>query len=154
MTEAMPDDDGGGGNFFTQKYGPLPGWAWIIVTFALVYIYMKYKSSKSSTSTTTTTTGTGTSTGTSNALTSNLVGVEEPVPVLNGTYQISVTPENSPSSVNTSVGSTSTQGFGQGQPAAGSLNGTETSSNNAAPTISVQPQTQSSSPQTQSTPTS
>lgn len=146
MAEPIESSDG---NFITQKYGPLPGWAWVLITVLVVYLYLRYRQNK--TASTTTTTGTGTSTGTSNALTSNLVGVEQPVPVLDGTYQVQVTPENSPSSINSTTANNSTQGVATSSPPSGSLTGTD-QANNAAQTTNVQPQTQPSSPQTQTGP--
>lgn len=105
-TEGQPQ-----GNMFTRRYGPLPGWGWLVITFALVFLYMKWKSGK--TQKTGTTIGTGTSTGSSNALTSNLVGVQEPVPTLAGTYQVSVQPAQD---IYTNTSNSSTQGIsGSGQ---------------------------------------
>lgn len=138
-------------NFLTRKYGPLPGWAWGLGTVVLVYLYLRVKGGSAST---TSTTGTGTSTGTSNALSSNLVAVAEPQPVLDGTYQVSVQPAVDTYSNNQTTSGSSTQGVTGTATPSGVLTGADTTSANATQTTQVQPQTQSSSPQTQQTPTS
>lgn len=145
MAQVMPADTGG--NMFTRRYGPLPGWAWILITFAIVYVFLKWRSRKQA-PTTTTGTGTGTGTGTSNALSSNLVGVQEPVPTLAGTYTVSVQPAQS---LYSSTTPNSTQGVATPTPSSGSLFGTKTTTANANNTANVQPQTLTSSPQTQQT---
>lgn len=40
---------GGGGSFFTQRYGPLPGWGWIAVIALAVGGYILYRRSKTTT---------------------------------------------------------------------------------------------------------
>lgn len=142
-----PEPDQGGGNFLTQKYGPLPAWGWLLITVILVYIYMRYQSNKTA-STTGGTTSTST-TGTNSALTSNIVGVQQPTPVLDGSYQLTITPDQAPQSINQSQAS---EGFQISTPPAQTLSSTNQSLSGNAGT-NVQPQTQSSSPQTQSTPT-
>lgn len=135
------------GNFLTQKYGPLPAWGWAAGAAVLAYLFLQYQAKKKKA---VSATGTpGTSTGT-NALSSNLVGVSQPTPVLDGTYQVTVAPENSPNPIYSSTANGSTQGVGGSGPAAGTMqagSATDTSTQN------VQPQTQSSSPQTQGSPT-
>lgn len=124
-----------GGNMFTRKYGPIPGWGWILLAIAGVYLYSKYQQSKQSATTTTTTTGTAQP----NALTSNLVGVAEPVPTLAGTYQVSVQPA---SGITDTTGNTSTQGVATPSPPSGQLTGQNTTTSNANSTAQVtQPQT-------------
>lgn len=126
-----------GGNMFTRKYGPLPGWAWLLITAAAFYAFSKYRSSKQA-QTTQTTTGTQQP----NVLTSNLVGVQEPVPTLAGTYQVSVQPAQN---IYTQPGSGSTQGVATPNVPSGQLSGTNTTTTNANGTAAVaQPQTQGS----------
>lgn len=147
MSNVEPEPVDRQGGLLTQKYGPLPAWGWLVVTVIVVFVFLKLKSSKSQ-STATGTTGTTDTTGTNAALSSNLVAFQQPVPTLNGTYQVQVTPENAPNSVYASTGNTSTQGVG----GPGVPTGTMTpGSIPANPAINVQPQTQSSSPQTQGT---
>ena len=40
--------DGGGGNVFTRKIGPLPMWAWMGIALALAIVYYLYKKHTSS----------------------------------------------------------------------------------------------------------
>lgn len=58
--ESAPRKSSGGGNTFTKKIGPLPIWAWMGVSLAVLLAYSYYRKSKSGT-----TTGTGTTSGTS-----------------------------------------------------------------------------------------
>lgn len=141
----QPRDTQGG--FLTQKYGPLPAWGWLVVTVIVVFVFLKLKSS-SSKSTATGTTGTTDTTGTNTALSSNLVAFQQPVPTLNGTYQVQVTPENAPNSVYAATGNSSTQGVGSSPPPTGTMAPGSIPGN---PAVNVLPQTQSSSPQTQGT---
>jgi hypothetical protein len=151
MSDIPPETPpSGGGNFLTQKYGPLPGWSWLLITVISVFIFLKMRSSKQSSTTGTTTGGTNT-TGTNTALSSNLVAFQEPVPTLNGTYQVQVTPENAPNSIYATTPNTSTQGVTPSSPPTGALPwGGRIEVPAPSPAVNVKPQTQSSSPQTQS----
>lgn len=143
----QPQPQPSGENFLTRKYGPLPAWGWLVGTIVVVYIFLRMRSSGQQQATGTTGTTTA---GAPNALTSNLVGVAQPTPTLDGTYQVTVSPSNAPSPVYAQTGSSSTQGMPSGSsPPSGSLTGTSTTSTNANQTTQVQPQTQPSSPQTQ-----
>src|SRR5215471_7316402 len=135
-----------GGNFLTQKYGPLPGWGWLLITVVVVFVVLKMRSSKQST--TGTTTGGTSATGTNTALSSNLVAFQEPVPTLSGSYQVQVTPENAPNSIYASTQNSSTQGTVTGKVPSGEMPWAGAPA--PSPAVNVQPQTQSSSPQTQS----
>lgn len=148
MTSVEPEQESGGGNFLTQKYGPLPAWGWGAIAMGLAYLYLRYTANKQKTSAATT--GTGTTSGASNALSSNLVAYSQPQPGLNGTYQVTVAPENAPNPMYASTTNSSTQGVANGGPSSGSL---QPGSIPVTSTQDVQPQTQPSSPQTQSTPT-
>lgn len=141
-----PEEPSPTGGFLTAKYGPLPAWAWGLAALVIAFLYLKYKQNKSSPTTGTQATGTGTTTGTSNALSSNLVGVSEPTPVLDGTYQVTVQPSVDAYSNSQTTTGMSTQGLANGSPPSGTL---QPGSVPESPAPNVQPQTQSSSPQTQ-----
>jgi hypothetical protein len=145
-----PQEDQGGGNFLTRKYRGVPAWTILLGIVAIVFLFLKYKSNQQAKQQAATTPGTGTSTGTSAGLTSNLVGVQQPTPQLDGTYQVSISPESQPSPIYAQTPTAMTAA--SAQPAAGGLSGTDVTMANANSTAAVQPQTQSSSPQTQQSP--
>jgi hypothetical protein len=134
-------EEQGRGNFLTAKFHGIPAWTILVVVLALAFIYFKIKSNKQASTQATTTPGTPS--GTSAGLTSTLVGVQQPTPILDGTYQVSISPENQPSSV---YSATTLQ---PASTTAGGLAGTDTTMANANSTAAVTPQTQPSSPQTQ-----
>lgn len=143
----MPEpEEEGGGNFLTRKFRGIPAWTILLAVVLIVYVYLRYKSNQQTKTQATTTPGT--SAGTQAGMTSNLVGVQQPTPIIDGTYQVTVSPENLPSSVYAAT-PTPVQ---SPQPAAGGLSGTDTTMANANSTAAVQPQRQPSSPQTQQGP--
>lgn len=67
----MPDETGGGGNFLTRKFGPLPAWAYLVGAALIGYWWISHHSSSSSSTPATgakSTGGGGTATTTGNTV--------------------------------------------------------------------------------------
>jgi hypothetical protein len=61
-------DEGGGGNVFTRKLGPLPMWAWMGIALAIALVYYFWEKNKSSSSTSSTDTSENTPGGVDSSL--------------------------------------------------------------------------------------
>lgn len=114
-TEPPQTEGATGGNFFTQKLGPLPMWVWIGAGVAGVYLYSKYKASKSTTATTTTGADTGTNAVGSTTQTGEDIIVTQMEPGATS-EAVPQTPPQTP--VNSAVTTAQTQAYNVGVEAA------------------------------------
>lgn len=135
------------GQTLTRPAGPLPMWAWFAIGVLLLFLYLRYRSNQQA-STQTTTQGMGAGTGTNTALTSNLVGVNEAVPSLAGTYQVTVQPGGGAQSINTTTTPNSNQGLANPSPPADTLYGTNAAPQTPQATQMTTPQTAPATPAT------
>lgn len=66
----------------TRKYGPLPGWAWLLIVAGIAYFYLEYRKKKqASTAAAQQTQQTGTNSSTPNVPVSNLTTAAQPMPI-------------------------------------------------------------------------